>query len=164
MVLGSLPAVSRRAIAVMGVLAVVAAVTVSGIKAQQAPAAPAPDGFKYDVPQLFLFWTVQPAGVDAFETTMKGVKEALAKSEKAERKAQAANWKVFKSPQAGGVVTYIWQLDKVNKDVSYNPFLILTEGGMKAEDVKVLFDKVNPNIAIGRVDTSMLIDMGGGGL
>jgi hypothetical protein len=163
MVLGSLPAVGRRAIAVIGVLAVVAATSVSGVKAQQAPAAPA-DPFKFDTPSLLLFLTVQPAGIEAFETTMKGVKDALAKSEKAERKNQAAHWQVFKSPQAGGVVIYFWQLDNVSKDVSYNPFLILGEGGMKPEDVKVLFDKVNPNIAINLMAVSHLIDMKGGGL
>jgi hypothetical protein len=162
MVVGFLPAVSRRAIAVVGVLAVVAAVTVSGIKAQQAPAAP-PDQFKFDVPSMFLFLTVSSDGASSFETTMIKVNEALGKSDKPERKQQAAHWKVLKSPQPDGSVIFIWHLDQVVKGTSYDPFKVLQEGGMPPADIKALYDKVGPNIkGINMMSLAPVVDMGGG--
>jgi hypothetical protein len=162
MVLGSLPAVSRRAIAVMGVLAIVAVTSVSGIKAQQAPAAAPPDQFKFDVSSMFLFLTVSADGVSSFETTMTKVKEALAKSEKPERKQQAAHWKVFKSAQPDGSVIFIWQLDQVVKEASYDPFKLLQEGGMAPADIKALYDKVGPSIkGINMMALAPVADMGG---
>ena len=163
---GFLPVAGRRALVVLAVAALVAVTTTSSMKAsapgQQAPAAAA-DPFKFDAPCL-VFLTLKPAGLEPFEQTMKSVFEALKKSEKAERKTQLAHWKVLKgAAQADGSVIYFWQLDEVNKDVTYNPFLIMTEGGMSNADVKAMFDKVNPNIAgINRMDVTVLIDGKGG--
>ena len=163
MSLGVLPALGRRAIAVTGALAIVAVASISVIKAQQVPAPPPPDQFKYDVPQTLVFWTIKQPAVDSFEQVLKGVKDALAKSDKPERKAQAAHWKVYKSAQADGSAIYIFNLDQINKDVSYNPFAILNEGGMKNEDVKALLDKINPNVQIAQVNYTPFIDMASGG-
>lgn len=161
MVLGSLPAVSRRAIAVMGVLAIVAVTSVSGIKAQT-PAAPQPDQFKFDASSMFLFLTVSADGVSSFETTMAKVKEALGKSEKPERKQQAAHWKVYKSAQPDGSVIFIWHLDQVVKEASYDPFKLLQEGGMPPADIKALYDKVGPSIkGINMMALAPVADMGG---
>ena len=48
---------------------------------------------------------------------MGKLKEALQKSEKPERKQQAASWKVFKSPDpaAGGNVLYVFVIDPVGQ-------------------------------------------------
>ena len=45
------------------------------------------------------------------------LKEALHKSEKPDRKQQAASWKVFKSPDpaAGGNVLYVFMIDPAIK-------------------------------------------------
>src|SRR5437899_4636560 len=52
-----------------------------------------------------------------FEMVLGKVKEALAKSEKPERKAQAAGWKVFKASEPGpnGAVIYVFTMDPVAK-------------------------------------------------
>jgi len=168
MVFGLLPAASRRAIAVIGVLAVVAATSVSGVHAQQAPAAPQADPFKFDVPSLLLFITVQQAGVEPFEQAMNNVHDALAKSDKAERKHQLAHWQMFKSPvQAGGAVIFVWRLDEINKDVTYDPFKIMTESGMDANAVGELYKKIQPSLPAGSINMipiTLVANMKGGGL
>ena len=65
-----------------------------------------------------------------FEMVVGKVKEALAKSEKAERKTQAAGWKIFKAaePGPGGSVLYVWVVDPVAKGNEYSVSAILTEG------------------------------------
>lgn len=65
-----------------------------------------------------------------FEEVVGKIKESLAKSEKPERKAQAAGWKVFKAaePGPGGSVLYVWIVDPVAKGSEYSVSAILTEG------------------------------------
>ena len=65
-----------------------------------------------------------------FESIVAKVKEALTKSEKPERKAQAASWKIFKAaePGPGGAVLYVWIIDPVAKGDEYSVSQILTEG------------------------------------
>jgi len=57
------------------------------------------------------------------------VKEALAKSEKPERKAQAVGWKVFKAtdPGPGGAAIYVFIMDPVAKGAEYSVGNILVE-------------------------------------
>src|SRR6476469_6875765 len=45
---------------------------------------------------------IKPDKTADFEAVMVKLKEALMKSDKPERKAQAASWKVFKSPEPAG--------------------------------------------------------------
>ena len=60
---------------------------------------------------------------------MGKLKEALQKSEKPERKQQAASWKVFKSPDpaAGGNVLYVFMIDPAVKGADYTVSTILAE-------------------------------------
>jgi len=60
---------------------------------------------------------------------MGKLKEALSKSEKPERKQQAASWKVFKSPDpaAGGNVLYVFMIDPAVKGADYTVSTILAE-------------------------------------
>ena len=57
------------------------------------------------------------------------VKEALAKSEKPERKAQAASWKVFKASEPGpnSAAIYVFIMDPVAKGAEYKVGDILVE-------------------------------------
>ena len=48
---------------------------------------------------------IKPDKTADFEAVIAKLKEALAKSEKPERKQQAAGWKVFKSPDPAPVRT-----------------------------------------------------------
>ena len=116
------------------VLGIVVGVLASGVvgAAQPAPAAqaePAKNPFMFMSDGSLLINYVKPDKTADFEMVMGKVKEALAKSEKAERKAQAEGWKVFKTdlPGPSGAVTYFVIVDPVIKGNDYNMRQILTE-------------------------------------
>jgi hypothetical protein len=173
-VVNVVPAVRRTAV-LLGCVALACAA--SNVRAQQqtppqqqqtAPQQPAaqepPDPFKFptDTPLLMII-SMDPAGGPDFEATMAKVQETLAKSDKPDRKQQAAPWKLTKAETLqGGNVMYMFALDQVVKDVTYSPFLILAEGGMPPADVKALYDKVAPNIkGINILAYKTVLDMGG---
>src|SRR5687768_16388418 len=64
-----------------------------------------------------------------FEFVLNKLKEALNKSEKPERKQQAAGWKIFKSAQPGpnGAAVYVMRIDPVVKDAEYDITMIISE-------------------------------------
>jgi hypothetical protein len=115
---------------------------------QQQPAQPAqPDQFTFDANSMMLYFTVVETAATDFEVFMAKAKEAFNKSEKPERKSQAASWKALikvDQPQ-NGTLTYIWILDPVVKGVSYDLGKAMSES-LPPEEVKALFDKVGPNI------------------
>ena len=96
--------------------------------AQQAQAAPTARTFGSDAGMVLNF--IKPDKTADFEAVVAKLKEALAKSEKAERKAQAAGWKVFKAtePGPGGAVIYVFVMDPVAKGAEYKVGDILVEG------------------------------------
>jgi hypothetical protein len=65
-----------------------------------------------------------------FEMVLGKVKEALAKSEKPERKQQATGWKVFKASEPGpnGAAIYVFIMEPVVKGADYSVGNILVEG------------------------------------
>jgi hypothetical protein len=86
---------------------------------------------------------VKPESTADFEMVIAKLKEALQKSEKPERKQQAATWKIFKQADpvpAGGNVLYVFFLDPSVKDVDYTVSTILAESLPPAE-VGELFKK-----------------------
>src|SRR4029079_4341705 len=63
-----------------------------------------------------------------FEVVLNKLKEALTKSEKPERKQQAAGWKIFKSSQlAQGNAVYIMRIDPVVKGQEYDITRLIAE-------------------------------------
>jgi hypothetical protein len=72
---------------------------------------------------------IKPDKTGDFEGVMQKLKEALQKSEKPERKQQAASWKVFRSPEAaqGGNVLYVFVIDPAVKGADYTVSNILAE-------------------------------------
>jgi hypothetical protein len=103
-----------------------------GQGAQAAPAAqaePAKNPFMFMSDGSLLINYVKPDKAADFEMVMGKVKEALAKSDKPERKAQAEGWKVFKTdlPGPAGAITYFMIVDPVIKGNDYNMRQILTE-------------------------------------
>jgi hypothetical protein len=99
----------------------------SAAPAAQAEPAKSPFMFMSDASMVINY--VKPDKVADFEMVMTKVKEALAKSEKPERKAQAEGWKIFKTDLPGpqGAVTYFAIVDPVVKGNDYNMRVILTE-------------------------------------
>jgi hypothetical protein len=168
----AMPVSIRRAALIAGVVALAGAAPI--VRAQQTPQTPAAaapaqeqaDPFKFpaDTPMLMIL-SVAPEGGADFEAAMAKVKEVLAKSDKPERKQQAAHWKVTKAEaQQGGNLMYMFALDQVVKDVTYSPFLILAEGGVPPADVKAMYEKIAPNIkGINILTYKTVIDMGNSG-
>jgi hypothetical protein len=111
------------------------AVTLAGAStaAAQQPAAPAEPGKPVllldegDVALISIF--IKADKTADFEVVLSKLKDALAKSEKPERKQQAAGWKVFKGTQPGpqNSVVYVMRIDPVVKGQEYDISRIIAE-------------------------------------
>jgi len=108
-------------------------VSATAVYAQQ-PAAPAQQAqavsnarlFNNDAGMVLNF--IKPDKTADFEAVMAKLKEALEKSEKPERKQQAAGWKVFKSADpAGANVLYVFVIDPSVKGADYQVSNIIAE-------------------------------------
>src|SRR6476659_5839725 len=110
----------------LGMVVVGAMLSATSVYAQQ-PAAPAGQAQQVSNARLFpndggmVLNFIKPDKTADFEAVIAKLKEALAKSEKPERKQQAASWKVFKSPDpaAGGNVLYVFVIDPAVKGADY---------------------------------------------
>ena len=139
---------------------------ISGAQAQQAQPPPAPqqatppDPLVFNDERLLVSFQVDEAFGTEFEVTMGRVKEVLAKSDKPERRQQAAHWKLIKIGPTNGILTYFFLLDEVAKGLTYDPFKILTEGGVPPEEVGERFKKVGPGLkGINAAPISLFVDM-----
>src|SRR6185436_13976095 len=82
---------------------------------------------------------IKPDKTADFEAVIAKLKEALAKSEKPERKQQATGWKVFKSPDpAGANVLYVFIIDPALKGADYQISNIIAEAFPPAEANDIL--------------------------
>jgi hypothetical protein len=82
--------------------------------------------FEGDAAYLMVF--VKPDKVADFEMILNRTKEAMAKSEKPERKQQAASWRVFKLPQqAQGSEVYYFFFDPPVAGQEYDPIRLIYE-------------------------------------
>ena len=107
--------------------------------AQQPPASPSPSPAAQATPakSMYVFASdaaailnfVKADKTADFEMILGKVKEALAKSDKPERKQQAQGWKVFKAaePGPGGSVIYVSLMDPAVKGAEYSVGAILAE-------------------------------------
>src|SRR3954449_10176386 len=95
-----------------------------------APAQPASaPGLTFDGDAGLLFMQIKPDKVADFESVMAKLHEALAKTDKPERKQQAAGWKIYKStePGPGGNVLYVAIINPTLKGADYTVAKILYE-------------------------------------
>src|SRR5215211_2655441 len=86
----------------------------------QAPAAaapPAPRHFNGDAGLILIY--VQPDKTAQFEGAMQKIKEGLQKSDKPERKEQAASWKLFKAGAGAAGQVYAMIMSPSVKNVDY---------------------------------------------
>jgi hypothetical protein len=92
------------------------------------------------------------------------VKEALAKSEKPERKQQATGWKVFKASEPGpsGAVIYVFIMDPVVKGGDYSVGQILVEGfGAEGQTLYKTYSESFGTPAIGALlHLTQVVDLG----
>lgn len=117
--------------------------------AQQAQA-PAPARvFGSDAGMVLNF--IKPDKTADFEAIVAKLKEALAKSEKPERRQQAASWKVFRAvePGANGSVLYVFDVDPAVKGADYTVSTILAEA-FPPEEVNTLYRQYAEAYAAGQ--------------
>jgi hypothetical protein len=125
-----------------------------------AAAAPTARTFANDGGMVLNF--IKPDKTADFEAVIAKLKEALQKSEKPERKQQAASWKVFKSPDpaAGGNVLYVFIIDPSVKGADYTVSTILAEAF--PQEVQALYKQYAEAYASGQnfVNLALVSDMG----
>ena len=154
------PVVRRRVgVMVLGLMTGVFC-SVGVARAQDAPKAN-PYIFAGDGAVLLNF--VKADHVADFEMIIGKLKEALAKSEKPERKQQAANWKVFKASESGpgGAAVYVSVLYPSVKGADYTVTTILQEAF--PSEVQELYKKYNEAFASpagNLLNIKLLSDMG----
>lgn len=125
-----------------------------------APAQPAEEKPVFPLPQAcqdcdvaLITILIKPDRTADFEMVLNKVKESLAKSEKADRKQQAAGWVVFKSPTAvQGNTVYIMRVDPIIKGAEYDLMRIIAE--VFPVEVQEIFGKYKDAFA-GRAVTEM---------
>jgi hypothetical protein len=124
--------------------------------APQAPAPAVPNARVFNGGAGLILYTVKAANTADFEAVLNKTKEALVKSEKPERKQQAASWRVYKSdaPGAGGNVTYVMIIDPAIKDADYNIVNILNEA-FPAE-IQALFKSYTESFASGLIPINLV--------
>jgi hypothetical protein len=175
---GSSSLVSRRAGVALGFVAALVASSVviarqggqtqppppPPAQQQPAPAPPAPavDHFKFGGDAALVFLTVAPQGDADFEAILGKLKEALAKSDKPERKQQLAHWQVTKADvQNSGMSMYIMVINPVVKETSYDLVKVLAEGFPPAE-LDALYKKLQSVIKnINVINLTKVVDMAG---
>jgi hypothetical protein len=144
----------------IAVALVVGALSASTVSAQQAQAAPTTRVFGSDAGMVLNF--IKADKTADFEAVVVKLKEALQKSEKPERKQQAASWKVFKSPEpaAGGNALYVFIIDPSVKGADYTVSNILAES-FPAEQVNTLYKQYAEAYAQGQnfVNLALVSDL-----
>ena len=87
--------------------------------------------------------SIKPDKTADFEQIMARVREALMKSEKPERKQQAAGWKVIKgaTPLKDGSIVYTHVIHPVVKGADYTIMAILYEGNSDPMEQRKLFEQ-----------------------
>jgi 23S rRNA G2069 N7-methylase RlmK/C1962 C5-methylase RlmI len=104
---------------------------------QQHTAAPSSHVFASDAGLVLNF--IKPDKTSDFEAVMERLRTALKKSDKPERRQQAASWRVFRAvePAANGAVLYVFVIDPAVKGADYTVSTILAEAF--PDDVQALY-------------------------
>ena len=129
-------------------------------QAAQAQAPAAARVFASDAGMVLNFIKADKTG--DFEAVIGKMKEALQKSDKPERKQQAASWKVFKSadPAQNNQVLYVFFIDPPVKGADYTVSTILNEGF--PQEVQALYKQYAEAYATGQnfLNLSIVLDLG----
>ena len=155
------PAIGGRAgLVALGLL--VGALAASPARAQPPAAAPSPFVFNSDAGVILNFVKADKTG--DFEGVLSKLKEGLAKSDKAERKAMAAGWKIFKANEPGpsGAVIYVFVIDPVAKGQEYSVGNLLVEAfGAEGQTLYKTYSDSYANPAIGALlHLNSFLDLG----
>jgi hypothetical protein len=107
-----------------------------GVRAQAAPA------LTFEGDTALWSISIKPDKTADFEQIMAKVRDSLLKSEKPERKQQAAGWKVVKgaTPMKDGTIVYTHVIHPVVKGADYTIMAILYEGNTDPGEQRKLYD------------------------
>jgi hypothetical protein len=111
--------------------------------AQQPAAPPPPREFNGDGGIILLY--VEPDKTAQFEGAMQKVKEGLLKSEKPERKEQAASWKLYKAGAGAAGQVYVMVIAPSVKKVDYAIGAIL--GETQPQEARAIYDAYAGSLA-----------------
>jgi hypothetical protein len=105
--------------------------------------AQAAQAFTFDGEIALWSVSIKPDKTADFEQIMSRVREALMKSEKPERKQQAAGWKVIKGamPLKDGSIVYTHVIHPVVKGADYTIMSILYEANPDPMEQRKLFEQ-----------------------
>ena len=136
--------------------AIILALAVLAFTAVTAEAQQTPNARVFNGGAGLILYTIKPGSTADFEMVLNKTKEALMKSEKPERKEQAATWRVYKSdtPAQNGNVTYVMIIDPAIKDADYNIVNILNEA-FPAE-IQALFKAYTEAFASGLIPINLV--------
>jgi len=106
-----------------------AALTVSIVSARQpTPTEPVTPVLTFNADAALITVLIKPEKTADFEFVLSRLKEALHKSDKPERKQQAAGWHVYKSPQQiQGNVAYVMRIEPVVRGQEYDISRLIAE-------------------------------------
>jgi len=159
-------AMSRRALLVVGVIAISSATAVHVLKAQDAtkaqdPAKPAepPDELKfdYDGPMLLVF-QVKPDKTADFESFWPGLRAGLVKSPKADLKTFAETLQPYKVKGVPGL--YIMKLDSPSKTFTYNPGKLMYDNINYEKPEEGLFTRAEADALFNKFKDSLVMPNG----
>jgi hypothetical protein len=161
----------RAVILALAVIATTAAPCLAQAPESPAPAAAAPanpNAQIFNSGAGLVIFSVKPESTADFESVLNKTKEALMKSDKPERKQQAASWKVYRfdpPPAAAAAadakpnVTYFMVIDPAVKDADYYIITILAE--VFPTEVKTLFESFRNSLAsMQPLSVTPLLDFG----
>ncbi len=154
------PATRRSGFALALVVTVLSTSAAFAQQPAQQAQAPTKRVFASDAGMVLNF--IKPDKTADFEAVMVKLKEALMKSDKPERKQQAASWKVFKSPDpAGANVLYVFVIDPSLKDADYTVSNILAEV-YKPEELNAIYKQYADSYAQGQniINLNLIQDFG----
>lgn len=123
------------------------------------PPAPAPNPFMFGSDAAMLTFYIKADKAADFEKVMAKLHEALANSDKPERKQQAAGWKLYKASDPGpnGTVLYVNFLAPTLKGADYTISKILAE--VFPQEVQQLFPLYRDAFAgLARAELSLIQD------
>ena len=123
--------------------------------AQSAQTTPNPRVFISDVGLVLNFVKTEKSA--DFEAVIVKVKEALEKSDKPERKQQAASWKVYKAVEAAssGTTLYVFFIDPPVKGADYTISTILAEAF--PEELQTLFPQYRDSYNQGQNFVNLMV-------
>ena len=134
-----------RVMQVFGSGVALAGFTLAGAAVASAQDAPAAPVMPLDGDAAVVTILIKPDKTADFESVIAKYKEALAKSDKPERKQQLAGMKFFKGPAAAQGVPYIIVVDPVIKGQEYDITRIVTE--VFPVEVQAVYQKYKDSFA-----------------